>query len=219
MPNRFGLSLVSGPSSEPVSLLQAKRHLRVDFMEDDDLILALITAARELVENIINRAIYTQSWKMTLDSFPYPTSFETFAPEQRNPYSYILDRYSITLPLGGVTGITSISYQTSTGTVSVDPSQFRVDTNSKPTRITPWDAFTWPVLDVTSPGCIEILFTAGSYGDGADADTCPMSLKQAMLLLIGHLYTNREAASETPSIILPFAVEALLAPYKVFTSC
>jgi len=46
------LQLVTPPVDEPVTLAEAKLHLRVDFDEDDALILALISAARQAAEAI-----------------------------------------------------------------------------------------------------------------------------------------------------------------------
>ena len=40
------LQLVTPPSEEPVSLWEAKLHLRVDFDEDDMLIASLITGSK-----------------------------------------------------------------------------------------------------------------------------------------------------------------------------
>lgn len=58
---------------------------------------------------------------------------------------------------------------------------------------------------------VEIAFTAG-YGAAADV---PAAIRQAMLLLIGQWYDNREAvtvgAAGSP---MPMAVDALLAPYR-----
>ncbi|MBW8067975.1 MAG: hypothetical protein GJU73_11120, partial [Ferrovum sp.] len=67
------LQLISGPGVEPVSLLEAKAHLRVDIPDDDALITALIVAARMHAETVTRRALIAQSWKLVLDSFPGPT--------------------------------------------------------------------------------------------------------------------------------------------------
>jgi uncharacterized phage protein (predicted DNA packaging) len=42
---------------EPISLPEAKRHLRVEFDEDDELIQGLIVAAREYAEGFLNRPL------------------------------------------------------------------------------------------------------------------------------------------------------------------
>ncbi len=58
------LQLVTPPAEEPVSLEEAKLHLRVDFDEDDALILALISAARQAAETITGRQLITARWKL-----------------------------------------------------------------------------------------------------------------------------------------------------------
>ena len=55
--------LVTAPTEEPVSLAEAKLHLRVDYTNDDVLIGALITAARQHAENDTRRALVTQTWR------------------------------------------------------------------------------------------------------------------------------------------------------------
>jgi uncharacterized phage protein (predicted DNA packaging) len=63
--------------SEPISLQEAKKHLRVEFDDDDDLIQGLITAAREYAEVFMNRPlvekeegedplVVKQSWKQAM---------------------------------------------------------------------------------------------------------------------------------------------------------
>ena len=69
----MSLQLVTAPTEEPVSLVEAKLHLRVDFSEDDLLITALIAAARQAAETLTGRQLVTARWKYILDSFPGPS--------------------------------------------------------------------------------------------------------------------------------------------------
>ena len=62
------LKLKTGPAVEPVTLEEAKLHLRVDSGDDNALITALITTARELAERETHRAFITQTWQMYLDT-------------------------------------------------------------------------------------------------------------------------------------------------------
>lgn len=206
----FGLQLVSAPESEPVSLVEAKLHLRVDFSDEDDLILGLISAAREVVEGKLRRAVFQQTYKLSLDQFPYPTGTLTRSPKQRENYlfpSIYFADYALELPRTKVTSLESITFQDMTGeTVPLPEDRYAIDLNSEPARIVPANGGTWPYINSYSPGSIKITFKAGEW----DADTVPASVKQAMLLLIGHWYSNREAVTDKPMTTLPMAVECLL---------
>lgn len=63
---------------------------------------------------------------------------------------------------------------------------------------------------------VAINFKAGyeTYPGPPSASTVPGALKVAILLLVGHWHQNREAVSEAVMASLPFAVEALIAPYR-----
>jgi hypothetical protein len=64
--------LVSGPAVEPVTLTEAKAHLREIDSTQDALIGTLISAARLHAETVCRRAFINQQWKMTADRFPSP---------------------------------------------------------------------------------------------------------------------------------------------------
>lgn len=59
----MSLTLMTAPASEPVSLEQARLHLRLDQTQEDTLLTSLITAARMLVESQTARALITQHWQ------------------------------------------------------------------------------------------------------------------------------------------------------------
>jgi len=65
-----GLKLVAPPAIEPVTLAEAKAHLRLDTNVDDAYVSTLIVAARERVELFLRRALITQTFEYTLDRFP-----------------------------------------------------------------------------------------------------------------------------------------------------
>ena len=60
------LQLVIPPAEEPVSLAEAKQHLRVDSGDDDLLIGSLISAARQAAETKTGRQLITARWKLLL---------------------------------------------------------------------------------------------------------------------------------------------------------
>jgi len=75
-----GLKLVTPPAVEPVTLDEAKAHLRLDSNEDDTYVSALIAAARERVELFLRRALITQTFEFTLDGFPASPSLSSRIP-------------------------------------------------------------------------------------------------------------------------------------------
>ena len=217
---KFGIQRITGPAIEPVSVAIAKRHLRVDFDLDNEYIAALVSAARENVEGQMNRAIFNQTWCLTLDQFPYATSFSTVAPNVRDNYLGYGLYYSwmeISLPWPRLSSIASITSLDGNGDQqTLDPSLYCFDTSSEPARILPANGGSWPYPATYAPGTVKITFVAGTYGDGVMVNTCPAAIKHAILLLVGHWYTNREAVVPGGMANLPLAVDALLAPYKFY---
>ena len=72
LPEDFRLNLVTAPASEPVSLEEAKRRIRVGSTvtaEDEDIATSIV-AARKAVERETGRALITQTWEGRLDYFP-----------------------------------------------------------------------------------------------------------------------------------------------------
>jgi uncharacterized phiE125 gp8 family phage protein len=185
------LVLVTAPAVTPVSLTEAKAHLRVSDTADDTLITALINAAVAHLDGhdgILGRALVTQEWALKLDSFP--AAIHLPVP-----------------PLQSVDAITYVDVAGATQTLATD--QYTV-TSGQPAKIVPAYGKVWPpTLDV--PEAVTIEFTAG-YGAAADV---PAAIKAAILLHIGTLYRDREATGEALSD-LPMGYHALLAPYRVW---
>ena len=178
------------PTVEPVSLDEAKNHLKIDdFTDDDTLITSLITTARQWCEGFQNRAFITQTITVKLDKFPSGSK-------------------PIRLPQPPASVVTSITYIDVDGdTQTLAASVYDVDTSSEPARIALAYNQSWPSIrgDINS---VTIVFVAGY---GAAAGSVPGPVKQAMLLLIGHFYEHREAVVDGVVVTkVPLAVESLL---------
>lgn len=192
---RTSLSMVTGPTVEPVSLDEAKAHLRVDIEEDDWLIAMLIEAARMHVEQHLKRPLVTQTWELAADRFPAGRCWR--------------------VPLPPLQSVTSIKYTDDAGVEStVSSDDYVVDSAAEPGRIVLKDNVAWPSATLAAAGGVKVRFTAG-YGLPV---AVPMPIKHAILLLVGTLYENREdtlVAQGVTVMRLPFGVVALLMPYRV----
>jgi uncharacterized phiE125 gp8 family phage protein len=207
----IGVRDLTQPAAEPVTLAQAKSHLRVDFSDDDSLIETYISASRTLAEKMTRRAFFNRDVQLTLDHFPMSWS-ETVSPAERHPAIDWFNRFAIRLPKPSCVTVKSIKFQDGSGSlITLNPSSYVVDSNSEPARIVPAPSMAWPCPAVCLPGSITVLYTAGTYGDGVEVNSTPANVVAAILLLLGHLYENRSATVETTVSMIPLAVESLLA--------
>lgn len=59
--------------------------------------------------------------------------------------------------------------------------------------------------------------SSAGYSEDPDSILLTEDVKAAMLLLIGHWYANRESVAIGQTVAeVPFAVEALLQPYRIY---
>jgi uncharacterized phiE125 gp8 family phage protein len=189
----YGLKVTVDPTAEPLSLDDTKLYLRVDHSEDDALILGLIVAARTYCEAVTKRSFVTQTMQMFTDEFPTD------------------DYIDIPRPFYTTTDATVKYYAAgSTSATTLASSQYWINDSIEPPRIVLRDAQSWPDTELRTAKGVEITFRAG-YGGQVDV---PDGIKVAMLSLIGHWYTNREAVVVgTISSSIEMAVHALLSPH------
>jgi uncharacterized phiE125 gp8 family phage protein len=76
------LSRVVAPASEPVTLEEAKRYLRVDAEDDDALIEDIIVAARMHAESWLRRSLITQSWLLGFEHYKLDMAALPMGPVQ-----------------------------------------------------------------------------------------------------------------------------------------
>lgn len=176
------------PVEEPVSLAEAKQHLRVDHDADDTLIMRLIATARVDCENTARRCFVTQTRELVFESWPTSPGFR--------------------LPMPPLQSIESITYKDQDGATQTYPaSSYFVYPNIEPGSVVLKLNASWPSVQLAPGPAITCRYVAG-YGL---AVAVPEHYKSAMLLMIGHLYENREAViTGTVATALPLAVESLL---------
>jgi uncharacterized phiE125 gp8 family phage protein len=159
------------PAAEPITLAEAKAHLRVDTTAEDSLIANYITTAREWCEDYLDRALVSQQLLMRLDAFP--VEIELPRPPMASS--------------GTATAVT-ITYTTgdSLATAVLSTSSYRVDRDSTPGVVRNIYNGSWPshLLDQNS---VSVTWWAG-YGPAADV---PQRAKTAILMCVHELYVGR----------------------------
>jgi uncharacterized phiE125 gp8 family phage protein len=172
------VEVLTPPAEEPVSLSEAKEHLRVDISSEDSLIQRLIVDAREWTERYTRRRLVTQTLRMTLDDFPRLQSEHD---------------YAVKLPGGRVQSITQVRYLGTDGTLTTLNSSLYVllgRDQDRVARIVPSYDTSWPATR-DFPEAVQVDYVCG-YGA---ASAVPASIRQAMLLHVGWHFENREPGS------------------------
>lgn len=186
------LTINTPPAKEPVSLDEAKDHLRVSHSDDDSRIGGYVTAARNWAEAYLGRALITQTWDMWCYSFPYGDG-------------------EIEFPKAPLQSVSAVTYTDTDGaTQTWASSNYTVDANSHVGRLYLGYGKTWPGTR-SERKAVKLTFIAG-YGD--DADDIPRPIIEGMLLHMQILY---EQPINFERDAIESARDALLSPYRVWT--
>lgn len=157
--------------TKPVTLSEAKLHLKMDDIDaDDTLIEALIAAATEHAQNYTNRIFINTEIVQVYDAFPISNE---------------VLRLAVT-PLVSVASVTYLDTNGDSQTWTA--SDYVVDSYTEPCEISEKNGATYPDT-VAQRNAVTVTYTAGF---GATAANVPQPIKQAILLLIGHFYNYRD---------------------------
>jgi uncharacterized phiE125 gp8 family phage protein len=203
----LGTRVVVQPACEPLTLAEAKLHLRVDDDDtaQDDVIEAIITAVREYGEMRTGRAFVQTTFE---------TAFASFAD------------YELELPRAKLLWVESVKYTDNDGNEqTVDPALYQVDTHSLVGRIKPVHLEAWPYdVRTTDFNPVRVRYAAGfTPGDGSPTteallrENIPKRVLQWMKIRIGDLFLHRESFV-TGTIVSPMPhhhADGLLGAFKV----
>lgn len=185
------------PAETPVTLAEAKAHLRVeqDDTHDDALIGALIDAATERLDGwsgILGRCMVTQTWRFDYPEFP--------------------GCGMLRLPMGNVQSLT-VSYRDAAGDAqTLSSALYTVTADALGPVVALNDGEAWPGT-ATRPEAVFVTAVLG-YGDAEDV---PAPLKAAILLMVGDLYrfTETVTAGSVAEVPMSMTVSNLIAPYRM----
>lgn len=182
----------------PVSLLEAKEHLRVIDDALDEAVSAIVGAATEYCESASSRSL-RKSTTLAQKYRNWPCNPVRF---DRNP---VLENQPGSDP---VTPATVVQYRDTDGVLqTVSASNYRVHISSEAASYLEFDdGFSRPSLD-SRDDAVVITYMAG-YGT---PNAVPLRAKQAILLLTGHWFEHGEAVDiGSSATAVPMGVYALL---------
>lgn len=185
------LTLITAPAALPVTVAEAKAHLRVDHSIEDTLIENLIkvaTAELDGRQGLLRRALITQTWDMQLLTFPFVQRIE--------------------LPFPPLQSVTYIKYLDDDGveqTLSTDV--YEVVKTGEAAYIRRRRDQLWPVTFEDTDLGVTVRFVCGYGGTSASV---PENIRAAMLLRIGELY-NFRGDGDAPARGPGAAIDRLLA--------
>jgi uncharacterized phiE125 gp8 family phage protein len=192
----MALKLITAPTTYPVTLAEAKLHLRVDSSTEDAMISAMITSATDVAETIMCRSIMPQTWELTLDAFPDVLEI-TRAP---------------------AVSITSLKYYDTAGVQqTLSNTLYLLDNvnDFAPAQVVPTYGTVWPETREQT-NAVALRFVSGY----ADAASVPEAIKSWIKLQVSAMYENREAeaySSRAVSTTVKMSfVDGLLDKYRVF---
>ena len=160
----YSLKRISEPAVEPVTVAEAKNHLRLLLNDDDSQIANAIISARQSVERDTGKSLITQTWRLRLDMWP---------------------KDGITLHHAPVQSVSSITYVNDAGsTTTWLSSEYDVLSDGVPAHIQPAWNFDWPEVRGDYKG-ITVTYVTG-YGD--TGSSVPYELRSAVLLRTEMLY-------------------------------
>lgn len=212
------LHLITPPTEDVVTLVEAKAHLRQTGNDYDDLIRALIASAVAQIDPAgggwLGRALRPQTWELRGDGFPCGR---------------------IELPYPPMISVDSVKYYDGDGTdtTMVADTDYRVlGGGIAKSYVAPVYNGAWPSSVRCDAESVRVRFTSG-YAR-TSPDSMPAPIKQAVLLAIRdlwslgerNLYLRSESApglasyewtvSEMAGRVIRAAAENLLATYRVF---
>lgn len=180
--------LTAQPALEPVTLAEAKAHLRISHSDDDAYVSTLISAARRLVELRTGLKLVQQGWSVYRDRWPADATVE--------------------LPLFPVIQVDDVRIFGEDDTpATLDAAHYFLDHASNPARLVIRSGRTPPVPGRRTNG-IEIRLQAGF---GANASMVPPELRQAVLLAVAACFARR---GDDAGLTLPADALDLVAPYR-----
>lgn len=198
----MGVRIYTEPSVEPIALAQLREHLRLDPYEfdssgvgshpHDDMIMRMLTGARQEAEEITGLSIALKTYELALDAFP--------------------DDQDVELPYPPLVSISAVAYVTTDSAgdyveETLDASAYTMDRHQRTEGwVSPAAGTTWPTPSELA-NAVKIRYRAGYQipepdSSAEDALTMPGGLFEALVLLTQARYDKDPNAREQAERLL-----------------
>lgn len=186
----YPLIQISEPAVEPVSLTEAKQHLRLETTADDTFITSIIKTARKICEQFTGQCFIHQGFALFLDQFPHDGT--------------------VTLLKEPIASLDAVKVYDADDVAAVQVlDNYFLDPVKKQVLLKN-SVFT-PTPGRTVNG-VEVDYTVGY---GADASDVPDDIKQAILRVVTDVYENRGDTQKAAGDILSRSGALdILQPYR-----
>jgi uncharacterized phiE125 gp8 family phage protein len=189
--------LVTAPDALPVSVDEAKAHLRLSHDDDDAVIGPMIQAAVAYLDGhagVLGRCMVTQTWRQDFPAWPGDRQLRLPMPD--------VDADSV-----------AITYLDGDGAEqTVSAGSFEVVEDAIGSVVVLRRGFNFPTLEDDRVAPVWVTFDAG-FGEPADV---PAAARHAILLIVGDMYENREntVVGQVTVSELPLGAHMLIAPLR-----
>lgn len=186
--------IITKPTVNVVSLGECKEHLRIKGNYADKVLLGLIAAAQDHIEQICGLYTITRKVKISLNDFPVR---------------------GWTLPVTPVTEVVSITYLDADEALQqVSADVFILDNDDFCPQVYKKSYKDWPTSRSDE---FHRVFITVKAGYGVSANDVPPTIRQAIKFLVAHWFENR-----TPVVVgavpisIPFTIDTMIKSFKRF---
>lgn len=187
----MGLTLVTAPTNDPVTVDELRAHARIDHTEEVAELTMARDAAVQHVEHVTGRQLCSATWRYS--TWPVDVSVGSL----------------IRLPKGQLQSVTSVQVRNADGTyTTISPEAYELVNDVEPGYVLITSAWAMPG---NWPDAIRITFVAG-YGLPSQV---PASLRRTILAIASSLYSHREAEVTERALIELGWINKSLWAYKL----
>ncbi len=185
--------LITPPTLEPITLVEAKGHLRVDQASEDATIARMISAARTRLEEYLAVKFITQTWDIYFNRFPVVSKRSHYDDDwvgvrEGAIGDYLEPAREVDFPFGPIQDLLAFETYADDGVpVIADVDDFVIDRISYQGKVALKRGGLWPSTELRRLNGIRFRVIAGF---GAPRDV-PDDIKHSILDFVSFLYENR----------------------------